>query len=171
MLCVLMGRSYPRRCKHRNEEGISFSWGPCYGMMFRYWWHQAWNRHSSSGMADPCVWVGIRENNSCPAPAVCKQLWALSYDENHNHRLVILSWSSCGDPGRAPEGYPRIALVTWFILFHFCWFAFSLPLCLPSHSTLLQNKQPNPSRLFFPPHCTSLLTSIPKSGVSGTGFE
>lgn len=49
--------------------------------------------------------------------------------------------------------------------------AFSLPLCLPCHSSLLQNKQPNRSLVYFFSNCTSFSTSTPKFGVSGPGFQ
>lgn len=74
-----------------------------------------------------------------------------------------LYWSSCDDQVQGSQRVPPYICcpMICIIPFHFCWLSFSLPLCLPSLSSLLQNEQPTPS-YFFPPLVAALLHQYPE---------
>lgn len=71
-----------------------------------------------------------------------------------------LYWSSCDDQVQGSQRVPPYICcpMICIIPFHFCWLSFSLPLCLPSPSSLFQNEQPTPS--YFPPRHWSQLFYI-----------
>ena len=73
-------------------------------------------------------------------------------------QVGLLYWSRCGDQVQGSRWVPPYSCcpMICIIPFHFCWLSFSLPLCLPSVSSLLQNKQPTPSCFIFP-HWSQLL--------------
>lgn len=94
---------------------------------------------------------GCKPGRSAPALVLQTEQAGLNLVVRTEKQVVLLYWSSSGDQvqgSRWAPPYNRFPVICT-ILFQFWWLAFSLPLCLSSLSSLLQNKQTTPSYFFF----------------------
>ena len=93
-------------------------------------------------MLGPSAWVQARESNPCPGPPDCTSRFESCGMVRRTGWFVVLVqvwWWSAG---------LLMGSAMWLSPFQFYWLPFSLPLCLPSLSSFLQDKQPTPNYFF-----------------------